>query len=103
MYTIILFNKILPEHIDDYIEGMKICAEATNKEPGCIRYESMQDVDDPTVMCLYQVFEDEAAYQAHQDAEHHRVWIEKSGSWRDQSGRRRNQLRYFTPLSKRSS
>jgi quinol monooxygenase YgiN len=54
-------------------------------------------------MCLYQVFEDEAAYRAHQDAEHHRVWIEKSGSWRDQSGRRRNQLRYFTPLSKRSS
>ena len=103
MYTVVLFTKVLPEHIDDYIKNMRICAEATNKEPGCIRYESMQDVDDPTMMCLFQVFKDEDAYQAHQDAEHHRVWIDVSTSWRDQSGRKRHQLEFITPLSARAS
>ncbi len=97
MYTVILFNKILPLHVDDYIVNMRICAEATNMEPGCIRYESMQDVDDPTVMCLFQVFADEDAYQVHQDSEHHRVWIELSGGWRDPNGRVRHELRYVTP------
>lgn len=97
MYTIALFTKVLPQHVEDYITNMRVCAEATNKEPGCIRYEVMQDVDDPTLMLLFQAFADEAAYQAHQDADHHRVWIEKSGDWRDPDGRRRNQLRYITP------
>ena len=97
MYTVILFTKVLPEHVNDYIENMRICATATNEEPGCIRYEVMQDLDDPTMMCLFQAFVDEDAYQAHQDAVHHRVWIEKSGPWRVPSGRPRSQLQYITP------
>jgi quinol monooxygenase YgiN len=97
MYTVIGFNKILPEHVNDYIENMQICATASNKEPGCIRYEVMQDVEDPSIMCLFQVFRDADAYQSHQDSEHHRVWIEKSGSWRDPSGRTRNEMRHITP------
>jgi autoinducer 2-degrading protein len=99
MYTVIGFSKILPQHIDDYIENMRICAAKSNQEPGCIRYEVMQDVDDPATMCLFQVFADMDAYQAHQDSEHHRVWMELSGSWRDASARSRHELRYITPLS----
>ncbi len=97
MYTVIQFTRILPQHVDDYIENMRVCATATNQEPGCIRYEVMQDLADPTMMCLFQVFADDAAYQSHQASEHHRVWIEKSGAWRDPSGRMRNEMRYITP------
>ena len=98
MYTVISFHKILPQHIDDYIENMRVCAEKSNQEPGCIRYEVMQDVDDPSMFCLFQVFQDTDAYQYHQDAEHHRHWIEISSGWRDQSVRERHELRYITPV-----
>ena len=101
MYTVVLFNKVLPAHVDAFVQGMAVCAEATNKEAGCIRYEALQDVDDPTWMCLFQVFEDEAAYQFHQDTEHHRAWIELSGAWRDPSARIRHEMSYITPLSSR--
>ena len=97
MYTVIGFTKVLPEHVDDYIENMRVCAEKTNLEPGCIRYEVMQDLEDPTMMCLFQVFKDEVAYLAHQEAEHHKVWIAQSGPWRDQSVRSRHEMRYVTP------
>ncbi len=97
MYTVVGFSKILAEHIDDYIENMRVCAEKTNQEPGCIRYEVMQDVDDSSVMCLIQVFTDQAAYAAHQASEHHRVWAELSGAWRDQSASRRHEMRFVTP------
>jgi (4S)-4-hydroxy-5-phosphonooxypentane-2,3-dione isomerase len=103
MYTVILFTKVLPQHVDDYIQNMRVCAEKTNQEPGCIRYEVMQDVADPTLMCLFQVFEDEAAYQYHQDAEHHRVWIEMSGGWRDPSVRQRHEMRFITPSPARTA
>ena len=98
MFTSVSFHKILPQHIDDYIANMRICAEKSNQEPGCIRYEVMQDTDDKTMMCLFQVFKDEAAYQAHQEAEHHKVWIELSGGWRDLSVRDRHVMEYITPL-----
>jgi autoinducer 2-degrading protein len=99
MYTAISFTKLLPEHVDDYITNMRVCAEKSNQEPGCIRYEVMQDTADPTLMLLFQVFRDAAAYQVHQDSEHHRVWIEMSGAWRDPSVRTRHELRYVTPIT----
>jgi len=34
MYTIVGFHKILPQHLDDYIENMRICAEKSNQESG---------------------------------------------------------------------
>jgi len=103
MYTVIGFHKVLPQHLDDYIVNMRVCAEKSNQETGCIRYDVMQDVDDPTVMCLFQIFADADAYQAHQEAEHHRVWIELSGGWRDLSGRSRHEMRYITPAPTRAA
>ena len=97
MYTIVSFHKILPQFLEDYIANMMICAAKSNQEPGCIRYEVMQDVDEPTLMCLTQVFRDEEAYQEHQVAEHHRAWMEISADWRDRSAHRRHLLRYIAP------
>lgn len=97
MHTVVLFNKVLPQHVDEFVEGMRVCAEQTNQEAGCIRYEALQDIDDPTWICLFQVFTDEAAYQFHQDTEHHQVWAMMSGPWRDTSARIRHEMRYITP------
>ena len=99
MYVSVLLYKILPQHIDDYITNMRVCAEKSNQEPGCIRYEVMQDSSDPTIVCLLQVFKDVDAYQAHQDAEHHRHWVEISGPWRDRSYIDRHEMQYITPMS----
>src|SRR5581483_180182 len=97
MYTSVSFHRTLPQHIDDYITNMRICAEATNKEPGCIRYEVMQDKDDPGMMLLFQVFKDADAYQAHQDAPHHTHWVQVSRDWRDRSVNQRHLMDYVTP------
>jgi autoinducer 2-degrading protein len=102
MYTSVSFHKILPQHLDDYIANMRICAAKSNQEPGCIRYEVMQDVNDLTMMCLFQVFRDADAYQAHQVAEHHKEWMELSGGWRDQSVRIRHEMGYITPAPTRA-
>ena len=101
MYTSVSFHKILPEHIDDYITNMRICADATNKEPGCIRYEVMQDEADPGMMLLFQVFKDADAYQAHQDTPHHEHWASISRDWRDRSFADRHLMQYVTPLQTR--
>ena len=99
MFSSVLIYKIFPQFIDDYITNMRICAEASNKEEGCIRYEVMQDKSDPTIMCLLQVFKDDAAYKFHQDAAHHVHWSEISRPWRDLSYQTSNEMTYITPMS----
>lgn len=97
MYTIISFHIVLREHLNNYIENMRLCARQSTAEPGCVRYEVLQDEDDETVFCLTQVFRDEDAYRAHQVAEHHLHWMNISADWRDRSKHTRHQLRFITP------
>jgi autoinducer 2-degrading protein len=98
MYESVLIYRVLPQFIDDYVTNMRICAEASSKEPGCIRYEVMQDVADPSMVCLLQIFKDAEAYQAHQDAPHHVHWVEISAPWRDRSVVIRHEMKHITPI-----
>ncbi len=92
------FAKVLPEHVDEYIENMKIVAESSNKEPGCIYYGALQDLSDPTVMCLIMIFKDAEASKIHTDSEHHRIWSElnSNGGWRDRSAAKMNRMQFIT-------
>jgi quinol monooxygenase YgiN len=47
-------------------------AGPTRDEPGCLEYRAHQSLDDPNVFLLYEVYVDEAAYQAHGSSEHFR-------------------------------
>jgi quinol monooxygenase YgiN len=51
----------------------RICEEMTapsREEPGNLFYQSHRSPEDPRLFYLYEQYEDEAGYQAHQDSEH---------------------------------
>lgn len=97
MYVIVGLHKILPEHLPEYLENVRRHAENSRGEPGCLRYEVLQDQDDPTTICLYEVFQDEAAFHAHQAAPHYKWWMNLSRDWRDGPARSRHVLHFVTP------
>ena len=41
-------------------------------EPGCLVYEVSRSIDDPRDFFLYEVYVDEAAFQAHQETDYFR-------------------------------
>jgi len=43
-------------------------------EPGCLRFDVMQDNADPDHFLFYEVYRDEAAFQAHGQAPHFARW-----------------------------
>ena len=96
MYVIVGFHKILPEHVDEYIENVRRHAANSEREPGCPRYEVLQGRDDPTVMCLFEVFQDEEAFIAHRDSAHHDSWMELSRDWREVSPMHRYVMDFVT-------
>jgi autoinducer 2-degrading protein len=43
-------------------------------EPGCCRFNVLQDAADPNTYYFYEVYKDEAALEAHRAAPHYATW-----------------------------
>jgi len=66
MYVIIAPIQIKTGHQTEFIDGMVDNARGfVNDEPGCLRFDVIQDAGDPSRFWLYEVYEDEAAFQQH--------------------------------------
>ncbi len=53
------------ERTKDFIRKMQ---EHTRREPGCRRYVGHQSTQDPRRFCFYEVYDDQAALDAHRAA-----------------------------------
>ncbi len=95
MYLIFNRIKVRDEHLNEFLDGVKIHANHSNNESGCVRYEVLQDISDPQMIFLYEVFEDETAFKLHQTHDYYKEWMEKSKLWRHSEERIRHVLDYI--------
>ena len=51
---------------------------SVEKEPGCIQFDVMQAQDNPHRFMLFEVYENEAAYQAHGKTAHIQEFLAKA-------------------------
>ena len=56
-------------------------------EPGCLRFDVIQDGVDAKQIWLYEVYRDEAAFQAHTQAPHFTKWRDTVADRRDEGPR----------------
>ena len=47
MYVVFSINKIKAPHLDDFVRNVRLHAGRSNREPGCVRYEVLEDTADP--------------------------------------------------------
>ena len=87
MYIIVAPIQIKEGFKEQYINGIIENARgAVNDEPGCMRFDVIQDASDGNRIWVYEVYRDEAAFQAHTQASHFIKFREASGDWREQGG-----------------
>ncbi|MBI1737258.1 MAG: antibiotic biosynthesis monooxygenase [Candidatus Rokubacteria bacterium] len=48
--------------------------KSESDEPGCFRFNVLQDAQDENVYYFYEVYADETALEAHRKAPHYAVW-----------------------------
>jgi quinol monooxygenase YgiN len=73
--------QVKPEHVSEFLEVVRHDAEHSEKdEPGCLRFDVIQDKDDPNRFYFYEVYRDEAALEAHRQTAHFKLYFEKSRS-----------------------
>jgi quinol monooxygenase YgiN len=68
--------KIKPDSIDKFMaECLKNAKAARETEPGCKQFDIVVDPNDPTRAMLYEVYADEAAFEAHQQTLHFKHYL----------------------------
>jgi len=94
MYAIVNIIKVKQDCLDRFLTGVYQHAQHSSAEPGCVRYDVLQDVSDPQIVVLYEVFHDEGAFREHLTQDYYKAWMENSREWRHSEGRVRHVLDY---------
>jgi autoinducer 2-degrading protein len=67
---------VKPEFIDQFIEVTLDNARNSQQEPGNLRFDFFQRVDDPTRFVLTEIYESEEAAARHKETAHYLRWRE---------------------------
>lgn len=70
MIKIVAKNYIQEGKFDEIMELYKELVEKTVLEPGCVKYELFQDINDPRVLTMIEEWESMGALDAHEKTEH---------------------------------
>ena len=67
--------RIKPAERERFLKAIEVDALGSERdEPGCLRFNVLQDEQDPNVYYFFEVYRDEAALEAHRAAPHYAVW-----------------------------
>ncbi len=67
--------RVKPQLRQRFLEAIEVDALASERdEPGCLRFHVLQDERDENVYYFYEVYEDQAALDAHRTMPHYAVW-----------------------------
>ena len=82
MIIVVVFFEIKTDKADQFKQAMvaqaKLCLE---REPGCRQFDVAEDPVDPKSFFLYEVYDDEAAFKAHQEYPHFHEYRERAKDW----------------------
>jgi (4S)-4-hydroxy-5-phosphonooxypentane-2,3-dione isomerase len=74
--------QVKSEHVSEFLDVVRYDAEHSEKdEPGCLRFDVIQDRDDINRFYFYEVYRDEAALEAHRQTPHFKLYAEKVQPW----------------------
>lgn len=67
--------KVKPDQKKRFLEAIEVDALGSERdEPGCLRFNVLQDEQDENTYYFYEVYKDQAALEAHRAAPHYAVW-----------------------------
>ncbi|MFN2313322.1 MAG: antibiotic biosynthesis monooxygenase [Bacteroidales bacterium] len=63
--------KVRPEYIQDFIDAMTENHRGSVEEPGNLRFDVLQQADDPARFMIYEAYESEESVRLHKETAHY--------------------------------
>ena len=75
-FVLVVNCRIKADKVDDLMRALHANATAARTtESGCLQFDVLVDKDDPTKIMLYEVYDDDAAFEAHQQTAHFKKYL----------------------------
>ena len=75
MFALVVSLKVKPDKRDQFLAAAQDdSTSSVRDEPGCLRFDVLQDNADPNHYFFYEVYKDEDAFKAHQTFPHFTRW-----------------------------
>ncbi len=81
MFVVCVHVHVKPENRQDFLRASLENARQTIQEPGNLRFDVVQQLDDPNRFLLYEVYRDEAGMEAHKQTPHYAAWRDAVQPW----------------------
>lgn len=89
--------RVLPEHVAAFIQATRANAAASLREPGIVRFDVVQDVEDPTRFTLVEAYRDAEAPTRHKETPHYAAWRDTVAPWMAEPRRSVKFMEVFPP------
>ena len=74
-FVLVVNIKIKPENVERWMKMALENARAARKEPGCRQFEVLVDPKDKTQVVLFEIYDDDKAFEAHQATPHFKKYL----------------------------
>lgn len=81
MYVVCVHVRVKPENRAAFLQASLENARSTVQEPGNLRFDVLQQADDPDRFVLYEVYRDESGMAAHKTTPHYARWNQAVAAW----------------------
>jgi (4S)-4-hydroxy-5-phosphonooxypentane-2,3-dione isomerase len=78
MYIVVVHSHIQPKQVDRFREVAVRNAEASRGEQGCVRFDVLQQTDDPTRFTFVEIFQSKEDGALHLETDHFKKWLEEA-------------------------
>lgn len=81
MFVTLVHVYVKPEFIHDFITATRVNHENSVKEEGNLRFDILQDEQDPDKFVLYEAYASASAVAAHKETAHYATWRDTVAPW----------------------
>jgi autoinducer 2-degrading protein len=74
-FVLVVNIKIKPENVERWMKMALENAREARKEPGCRQFEVLVDPKDKTQVLLFEIYDDDKAFEAHQATPHFKKYL----------------------------
>ena len=74
-FVLVVNIRIKPENVDKWLPMALENMRAARTEPGCRQFEVLVDPKDRTKVMLYEIYDVEKAFEAHQETPHFKKYL----------------------------
>lgn len=74
MLIVLVSVQVVPGRMREFLDASSTNAAASRAEPGVVRFDVLQNAENPDHTVLIEVYRDAAAAAAHKETAHYAVW-----------------------------